>query len=95
LPPRVPPVVIVVAVIAFWISLVAHFRDVEEKSGKTTNGGDSGRRAPARRSARDVVRTINDDAQPSECPYVRPRAWKSICAPVAGDHAARYRLIHG
>jgi hypothetical protein len=26
--------VIVVAVLAIWISLVAHFRDVEETSGK-------------------------------------------------------------
>ena len=33
LPPKVLAVVMVAAVLAFWISLVAHFRDVEETSG--------------------------------------------------------------
>jgi hypothetical protein len=34
LPPKALAVVIVVAVLAFWISLVAHFQDVEDTSGK-------------------------------------------------------------
>jgi len=34
LPPKVLAVVIVVAVLAYWISLVAHFQDVEDTSGK-------------------------------------------------------------
>jgi hypothetical protein len=34
LPPKVLGVVIVVSLLAFWISLVAHFQDVEKTSGK-------------------------------------------------------------
>ena len=34
LPPKVLGVVIVVAILAFWISLLAHFQDVEKTSGE-------------------------------------------------------------
>ena len=34
LPPKVLGVVTVVSILAFWISLVAYFQDVEETSGK-------------------------------------------------------------
>lgn len=34
LPPKALAVVIVMAVLAFWITLVAHFQEVEDTSGK-------------------------------------------------------------